>query len=308
MKKTNFLKVCAFAAVALFATSCSEETLDINGGSITVPEFTLPAPTASISVTVVDLEAGKIVGKVTNVDATAAIGSTMTVECPANEGYTTAAAVEVAVPALANGQAINIPVTFYVVTLESAYSNLNITWEKTLYETLEEKEVALSEVLIETEGWVNGMYKNTTNENIKAKFAYKELSGSEFVEEYTEEVEVDSKAAETTYEEILNANIKFQETKITKIVDVPAWNNYNIKSAKRSFVNQVMVIKDEKGEPIYKFLINTCWGTTFEAELIDNNPTHDGHDNTNNGHDNSHNGHGHGNGNAGGGISSNEGE
>ena len=307
MKKTNFFKACAFAAVALFATSCSEESLDINGGSIEIPEFVLPAPTASISVTVVDLEAGKIIGSVSTINATSAIGSTMTVECPANAGYTTAAAVEVAIPALDKGQAINIPVTFYVVTLESAYADLNISWEKTLYETVEDKEVALSEVLLETEGWVNGMYKNETGEDISTKFGYINLTGYEFAEEYTENVE--SKAAETTYEEILKANMKFEEIKSNYFVEIPAWNNFNIESAKRTFVNQVMVIKNEKDEVVYKFLINACWGTTFETKLIDNAPSHDGHDgNIDHNGNNSHNGHGHGGSNAGGGMAGNEGE
>ena len=120
MKKTNFLNAFAMAAVVLFAASCSEESLDINNGSINVDPTVLPEPTASVSVTVVDLKAGKIIGGISTVNATEYIGKVMTVECPANDGYTTAAAVDVAIPSLSKGQSINIPVTFYVTTLGSA--------------------------------------------------------------------------------------------------------------------------------------------------------------------------------------------
>lgn len=120
MKKTNFLKGLAMAAVALvsvFATSCSEEELSIKGADVTIPE--LAAPVATVSVSVVDFEKGALL-QTTNVNASENIGGTLTVNCPSLEGFTTAKSVTITIPNIAKGQAIVIPVTFYVVPVGSA--------------------------------------------------------------------------------------------------------------------------------------------------------------------------------------------
>ena len=60
MKKTSFLKGLTMAAVAMvcaFTTSCSEEELKIQGGTIEIPEVPeLAAPVASLAITVLDFE------------------------------------------------------------------------------------------------------------------------------------------------------------------------------------------------------------------------------------------------------------
>lgn len=120
MKKTNFLKGLAMAAVALvsvFATSCSEEELSIKGADVTIPE--LAAPVATVSVSVVDFEKGALL-QTTNVNASENIGGTLTVNCPSLDGFTTAKSVTITIPNIAKGQAIVIPVTFYVVPVGSA--------------------------------------------------------------------------------------------------------------------------------------------------------------------------------------------
>ena len=135
MKKNYFLKVLALAVVAMistFAISCSEEDLSINGGDVDFPEIPeLAEPMASLAVTVVDFESRETL-KYEVIDVSASIGQTITVKCPTIEGYTTANSVNVAIPAIKKGQAIVIPVTFYVVTIESA-----------IYEILEELDGSL---------------------------------------------------------------------------------------------------------------------------------------------------------------------
>ena len=120
MKKTNFLKGMAMAAIALvsvFTTSCSEEELSIKGSTVTIPE--LAAPVATVSVSVVDFEKGALL-QTTNVNASENIGGTLTVNCPSLDGFTTAKSVTITIPNIAKGQAIVIPVTFYVVPVGSA--------------------------------------------------------------------------------------------------------------------------------------------------------------------------------------------
>ena len=127
MKKTNFWKGLAFAAVALFgvfATSCSEEELKIQGGTIEIPEVPeLANPVASLAITVLDFENTEVV-KYEVKDISDKIGQSFSLACPAIDGYTIANDVTITVPAIQKGQAIVIPVTFYVVPLGSAIQDI----------------------------------------------------------------------------------------------------------------------------------------------------------------------------------------
>ena len=121
MKKTNFLKGLAMAAIALvsvFTTSCSEEELSINGSK---PVELAPAK-VQLAINVVDLENSKNLAQ-TIEDVTAKMGTTYSVACPnfaEKSQYTTTKNIEVQVPTIEKGQAVIIPVTFYVVSLNSA--------------------------------------------------------------------------------------------------------------------------------------------------------------------------------------------
>lgn len=301
MKKTNFLKGLALAAVVLvggFATSCSEEELSIKGGQT---EITLPDASASVSISVVDLEEGKLVGSVTTIDATSAIGSTMTVECPANAGYTTAAAVEVAIPALQKGQSVNVPVTFYVVTLESALAKLvddtYLSWTKVTEDMVSKVEVN-DFASTYPAGWVNGTFTNTDTDAIFVEAGVNAVSGWEYVSEITSEEDesTESKAAETTIVDLL---------KLNKPNPTISWWSTELAGMNMVTLNPEQVIwtgnatlKKYSGEIIAKFVAKQYMYVLFNPEFdtIDHAghdaPTHDGHD-----------GHGHGgNSNAGGGI------
>ena len=329
MKKTNFLKAFAMAAVVMFAASCSEETLDINNGSINVDPTVLPEPTASVSVTVVDLMAGKIIGGISTKNATDYIGKTMPVECPPNPGYTTAATVEVAIPELSKGQSINIPVTFYVTTLGSALENFMREATTSTPEAIEGVEPTTEEISIlskdaenKAKGWVNGVYTNDTDIDLIAwndspEFAYAMKSGYEFVEEV-----VDSKSA-TTLAELLSL-IKFENITGYNSWDINKYTTFAVKSLTQKFyLAKIKIENKELGQSI-TFIANVAGEVTFKTEAtkieIDHNLGHEdinnghedinkGHEDINNSHNNGHNGHnGHGGSNAGGGIGGNEGE
>lgn len=127
MKKTNFWKGLALAAVALvgvYTTSCSEEELKIQGGTITIPEVPeLAEPVANLAITVLDFENSEVLKyEVKNINEQ--IGKEFSFPCPEIPGYTVAEAVKINVPAIGKGQAIVIPVTFYVVPLGSAVQDL----------------------------------------------------------------------------------------------------------------------------------------------------------------------------------------
>lgn len=123
MKKTNFWKGLAFSAVALFgvfATSCSEEELKVQGGTIEIPQVPeLANPVASLAITVLDFENTEVV-KYEVKDISDKIGQSFSLACPAIDGYTVANNITISVPSIQKGQAIVIPVTFYVVPLGSA--------------------------------------------------------------------------------------------------------------------------------------------------------------------------------------------
>ena len=125
MKKTNFWKGLALAAVALvgvYTTSCSEEELKINGGTIDIPTVEIPelaAPVAEVAITVVNFENGQVLSyEVKNISTN--IGGSYEAVCPVIEGYTTAKSVTFNVAAMQKGQVKVYPITFYVVSLNSA--------------------------------------------------------------------------------------------------------------------------------------------------------------------------------------------
>ena len=335
MKKTNFLKAFAMAAVVLFAASCSEESLSIAGGNIVENPTVLPEPTASVSVTVVDLEAGKIIGGISTVNATEYIGKVMSVECPANDGYTTAAAVDVAIPSLSKGQSINIPVTFYVTTLGSAleeflsgseYSEEAIEGEDAVTETVISVSDAAKKAINKEYGWVLNedgtiSYVNETENNLVAYhdaplFFVDAKSGYEFVEEV-----VESKAAETTLLDLIKTK-KFDVYETVNSWDIAKLSTFTIKKISQKFyLAKIKIENKELGQSV-EFIANVAGALEFENVVtkleIDHNNGHEdinnGHEDINNGHvdnshNNSHNGHGHGgSSNAGGGIGGNEGE
>lgn len=176
MKKTNFMKGLTLAAVALvsvFTTSCSEEELSIsNPGS----NMELPAATASVSISVVDLGNGQLIGNVTTIDATSAIGGTISVDCPANDGYTTAASTTVSIPSISKGQSVNVPVTFYVAKISSALAEIAKTLEK-----VSESSEAVEEA-VATEEDAESFY-NKTAYDVKATATFALKSGVEYVGE-----------------------------------------------------------------------------------------------------------------------------
>lgn len=318
MKKTNFMMALALAAVTLFATSCSEESLDITQGPVNTETIVLPAPTASISVTVVDLEAGKIVGNVTSmsVEVSEGVAKEVEVPCPENDGYTVAAPIKVQVPALSKGQAINIPVTFYVATLESALEEFltNVSTTITPVEGEEADVETISLAHPENEGvWVNGSYANETDKNLIAfenspLFHYDYKDGFEFAKEVEEAVE--SKAAATTILDLIKS-AKFTIKKGKNSWNIAAWSIFTVKKIEQEFYLAKMKLENkEMGESV-EFIANVAGEITFSTEAKEIEIDHNlGHEDINNGHvDNSHNGHGHGNSNnAGGGIGGNEGE
>lgn len=199
MKKTNFLKGLAMAAIALvsvFTTSCSEEELSIKGA-----EIKLPAAAASVTLSVVDLEAGELL-KTETLDATANIGKEMTLTCPTINGYTTAKSVTVTIPNIKDGQAVNVPVTFYVVNINSAFAGMVQDMEVVETEEAESKNIP-----------VNG-FENDSDVDVKKTFEYKIKTGEEFVS-FTR--------VANDAEEILREKLKFgEETKTTKEYTIPA--------------------------------------------------------------------------------------
>ena len=332
MKKTNFLKAFAMAAVVLFAASCSEESLSIAGGNIVENPTVLPEPTASVSVTVVDLEAGKIIGDIKTENATEYIGKVMPVECPANPGYTTAAAVNVAIPSLSKGQSINIPVTFYVTTLGSALEEFladatteieAIEGEDAVTESVVSTSDAAKKAINKEAGWTLNedgtiSYVNETENNLVAYhdaplFFVDAKSGYEFVEEV-----VESKAAETSLLDLIKTK-KFDVYETVNSWDIAKLSTFTIKKISQKFyLAKIKLENKELGQSV-EFIANVAGALEFKTEAtkieIDHNLGHEdinnGHEDVNVGHggNNSHNGHGHGgSSNAGGGIGGNEGE
>jgi len=139
MRTKNFFKGLAVAAVALvgvFATSCSEEELNLNGtinGSPVDPvtPTELPDGVAYAAISVVDLGdlgLGSQVLTTEMKDVTALDGTE--IECPDFDGmedYVIPAAQKISVPTLQKGQSVTIPMTFYVVKTTSAFAH--VEWD-----------------------------------------------------------------------------------------------------------------------------------------------------------------------------------
>lgn len=139
MRTKNFFKGLAVAAVALvgvFATSCSEEELNLNGtitGSPVDPvtPTELPDGVAYAAISVVDLGDLGLGSKVlyTGIKDVTGLDGTE-IECPDFDGmeeYVIPAAQKISVPTLQKGQSVTIPMTFYVVKTESAFAQ--VEWD-----------------------------------------------------------------------------------------------------------------------------------------------------------------------------------
>ena len=139
MRTKNFFKGLAVAAVALvgvFATSCSEEELNLNGtinGSPVDPvtPTELPDGVAYAAISVVDLGDLGLGSKVLYTGTKDVTGLDGTeIECPDfddMEEYVIPAAQKISVPTLLKGQSVTIPMTFYVVKTESAFAH--VEWD-----------------------------------------------------------------------------------------------------------------------------------------------------------------------------------
>ena len=185
MKKTNFLKGLAMAAIALvsvFTTSCSEEELSIKGTEVKIPE--LAAAKVQLAISVVDLENSKTLAQ-TIEDVTAKMGTTYSVACPnfaEKSQYTTTKNIEVQVPTIEKGQAVIIPVTFYVVSLNSALKDAIEDSKVIVDEDAEVKEEVIEAAFegaedLEVEG---NVITNTTGEDVTIVVSIPYVAGYEY--------------------------------------------------------------------------------------------------------------------------------
>ena len=171
MKKTSFLKGLVMAAVALvcaFTTSCSEEELKINGSQIT-----LPKAVATLTVAIVDLEVGETLS-VNTIDVTDKMGTDYQVTCNAPAGYTTASPITVNIPKVADGQAVNVPVTFYVVNINSALTEIVATMKP----VEDSEKVAADETIAALNAAED--FKNETAYDKKVTANFEIFTGEEF--------------------------------------------------------------------------------------------------------------------------------
>lgn len=279
MKKTSFLKGLAMAAVALvcaFTTSCSKEELKINGSQIT-----LPKASASLTVAVVDLEAGETL-QVKTTDVTAEMGKDYTVSCPAIEGYTIANSVTVNIPTVADGQAVNVPVTFYVVKITSALKEI----VESMKEVPGSDNVAADETIAALNDAKDFINETAYDKEVTANFEI--FTGEEFGG-----IVAEGKVA-NTLEEILAAGMKFGKSKATVDMIIAPWCQAVVK------VNQKITTKEYtatyNGET-KTFTVKKAGNAYFSADYsVIPGKEHDF------AHNNHGHGHGHGSDNAGGGI------
>lgn len=281
MKKTSFLKGLAMAAVALvcaFTTSCSEEELKINGSQIT-----LPKAVATLTVSLVDLEVGTTL-EVNTEDVTGSMGQVISVPCPARPGYTIAESVNVSIPTVADGQAVNIPVTFYVVNINSALTEIVASMKP-----VEDSEKVVAD---ETIAALNAAedFKNETAYDKKVTANFEIFTGEEFAG-FVEEGRVANNLGD-----ILSNAMKFGKKKATVDITIAPWCQAVVK------VDQKITTKEYtatyNGET-KTFTVKQAGMAFFTADysVIPGKE-----------HDFAHNNHGHGHGhgssdNAGGGIS-----
>lgn len=273
MKKTNFLKGLAMAAIALvsvFTTSCSEEELSIKGA-----EPVKPAPAVvQLAINVVDLDNSKTLAQKME-DVTTKMGTTYSVACPDFAGkdqYTTTENINVQVPTISEGQAVVIPVTFYVVHLNSALKdameNAAPVADNSVPSKVEEPEAtATGSLPIE-----NNVITNEGDENVTVQVSIPYVSGYEY--------RTSSKSIADDFQ-----NLKFTNLIWKQDVIVPAGHMVEIVATQEIVP---VILKVVVGEEVVEVPL-------WEAkELVVKTPaTSIGH-----GHDHDH---GHGNGNAGGG-------
>lgn len=202
MKKVNFFKVMsafvAFSAMTL--ASCTEEKMTITSPTVDIPAFVLPDAKATVSVTVYDVESKKNLG-VTSVDATASIGSELTVECPAYDGYIVAQPISVAIPSLVAGQVAVVPVTFYVATEASAEAAI-LANMKFVKSTALDDEVESEVVENESDKVLHDTFKGTalTGRELDAVAEVESraaATGAEFIESIFAEEKFGKAATET---------------------------------------------------------------------------------------------------------------
>lgn len=289
MKKVNFFKVMsafvAFSAMTL--ASCTEEKMTITSPTVDIPAFVLPDAKATVSVSVYDVESNTILG-VTNVDATP--GQTMTVECPAYEGYIVPQPVSVVIPSLVAGQVAVVPVTFFVVPEGSAKADIvaqlnNQTPKAAEADAVEYSEVAKNEsdkVLHDVfEGTVLTGHKFVSVAVAESRAA---ATGAEFIEEICGGVKFEEEDVEF-YEYWLNpwhqATLSYEQAMETVVYTVE-FNGatYDVTFTKAG--EFVGAMSDIKVIEEYKH--------NWEHVLLHGHAGHDYH------------GHGHGSENAGGGI------
>lgn len=213
MKKVNFFKLMtacmAFAAVTF--TSCSEEDMSIVTPGNTVipgmPESPVIPATASVAISVYDVTTNILLG-VTSVDATANIGKTMEVECPAYDKYIVAPKVTVAIPELKDGQSAVVPVVFYVASEGTAEAAI-------LAQLSEENQIEVEEIeLIKAETTEIANDKKLIMEVKAEKLTY--YVGMQYVGETTKPA---SKAVASGYEfiESILKEIAFEKKELTTL-------------------------------------------------------------------------------------------
>ena len=281
MKKTNFLKGLAMAAIALvsvFTTSCSEEELSIKGTDVTIPE--LAAAKVQLAISVVDLENSKTLAH-TIEDVTAKMGTTYSVACPnfaEKSQYTTTKNIEVQIPTIEKGQAVIIPVTFYVVSLNSALKDAIEDSEIVVDEKVEVKEV---EFEVEIEGADDLIaddeaqtMTNTTGEDVTVEIAIPYYVGYAY--------RTESKSIVEDF-----ANLKFTELTWKATITIPdgCLLKLDVEQELYPVILPVIVDGEVLEVPLWEAGKFNC---DYEVKSIGHDFEHD-------------HGHGHGNGNAGGG-------
>ena len=281
MKKTSFLKGLAMAAVAMvcaFTTSCSEEELSFNPS-----KFELPEAVANLTITVVDLEAGETL-KMETKNVTTEMGKEYTVTCPSftgSENYTTPNTITVNIPTVDKGQAVNVPVTFYVVKLTSAYAKILASMK----EVEGSEKAAEAETIAATNDAEDFINKTAYDNDVTAKFAI--YTGEEFVA-------IKSKAA-NTIEGVMGELMKFKKANATVNLTIAPWCQATVKVSQEFTTKEYTTTYNGNEET---FTVKCAGPAYFTAEY----GVIPGYE-----HDFAHNNHGHGHGhgstgNAGGGI------
>ena len=214
MRTKNFFKGLAVAAVALvgvFATSCSEEELNVQG-NITGDPVTHPDPTvlpdgvANAVISIVDLGDMGVDAKVlaTKIVDVTGKGEGFVVECPEFDEqaeYVIPAAQKINVPSLEKGQSLTIPMTFYVVKLTSAFAKVETTnvdwgWDEGYMPFIQAGETV--------SGMTDAKYKNESDYWKDMTYEYTVKYGLSGVIEDAPQARV----AETTEEEVIDAYVQ----------------------------------------------------------------------------------------------------